>query len=85
MLTRALQSVLNLGPMHATRTKVHAYTYRSDLTASAIIASATTSAIAEPIFCTVKKIMRGNLDDLSEAFRPKIIHGTRENTVEIIR
>lgn len=51
----------------------------SNLTASAIIASTTTSAMAEPRFCTVKEIMRCTLESIRGAFRPKTSHGKREN------
>lgn len=60
-------------------------TYRSYLTASAIIASITTSAIAEPKFCTVKKIMRYTLESLKAALRPSISHGISESKVENTR
>lgn len=59
--------------------------YRSRLTASAIIASTTTSAMAEPRFWTVKKVMRFHLELLNVAFRPRISHGTRESTVAITK
>lgn len=65
--------------------KLELCTYRSNFTASAIIASTTTSAMAEPRFCTVKKIMRCHAELLRVAFRPKISHGTRESTVAITK
>lgn len=65
--------------------KPELFTYRSSLTASAIIASTMTSAIAEPRFCTIKKIVRCHLEFLRVAFRPKKIHGTRDSTVAITK
>lgn len=61
------------------------WTYHSSLTASAIIASTTTSAIAEPRFCTVNKSMKCHWELLNVAFRPRISHGTRESTLAITR
>lgn len=60
-------------------------TYISNLTASAIIASTTTSAIAEPKFCTVNKTLMCHLELLKNAFKPRTGHGTRERTVAITR
>lgn len=60
-------------------------TYLSNFTASAIIASITTSAIAEPKFCTVRKIMSCILESLKVVFRPNMSHGTRESRVEITK
>lgn len=57
----------------------------SYLAASAIIASITTSAIAEPKFCTVRKIMSCTLESLKVVFRPNISHGTSESKVEITK
>lgn len=59
--------------------------YLSDLTASAIMASITTSAIAQPRFCTVKRIIRGVLKLLEDVYTLKIIHGKRESNVEITK
>lgn len=55
--------------------------YLSNLTASAIIASTTTSAMADPMFCRVKNVIRCHLELLKESFRPRTSHGTRESTV----
>lgn len=60
-------------------------TYRSYLTASAIIASITTSAIAEPKFCVVNNTMRCHVVSLNVEFKPKINHGTRESTLAITK
>lgn len=60
-------------------------TYRSYLTASAIIASTTTSAIAEPKFCAVNNTMRCHVESLKVEDKPKINHGTRESTVAITK
>lgn len=60
-------------------------TYLSDLTASAIMASTTTSAMADPKFWTVNNIMRVPLELLRGAFRPKMSHGKRESTVAITK
>lgn len=61
------------------------HTYRSFLTASAIIASTTTSAMAEPTFCTVKNIIKCHLESLSVELKPKINQGTRDSTVAITK
>lgn len=65
--------------------KLILWTYRSCLTASAIIASTTTSAMAEPRFWTVKKVMRSHMEVLNVEFSPRISHGTRESTVAITK
>lgn len=57
-------------------------TYRSERTASAIIASITTSAMAEPKFCTVKKAARELRELLKDVVRPRTSHGKRESTVD---
>lgn len=54
-------------------------------TASAIIASTTTSAMAEPKFCTVKNTIRCHVESLMVELKPKINHGTRERTVAITK
>lgn len=60
-------------------------TYRSSLTASAIIASITTSAIADPRFCTVKRIMSGTLALRKDSLTLKISHGKRESNDAIFK
>jgi hypothetical protein len=61
------------------------HTYLSYLTASAIIASTTTSAMADPKFCTVKNTIRCHVEFLKVELKPKINHGTRESTVAITK
>lgn len=57
----------------------------SDLTASAIIASTTTSAMAEPRLCTVKRTVRCHWELLKLESMPSIGQGTRERRVAITR
>lgn len=59
--------------------------YFSSLTASAIIASTTTSAMADPRFCTVKKTIRYRLELREVESKPSKSHGTRESTVDITK
>jgi hypothetical protein len=63
----------------------HEETYPADRTASATMASITTSAMADPKFCTIRKAVRKLLEILKVSDRPSTSHGNRERQPEMIK
>jgi hypothetical protein len=60
-------------------------THPADRTASAIIASITTSAMADPKFCTTNISVKKLLELLKCSDIPMTSHGNRERPLEIIK